>query len=699
MKTICRRKIFNITAMLILVTTSNLLPRMAAATVQLAQSCSPSATANRSGLSGTTPQLAIDNNVQSGFRSSFNDWQYIQLDFQCIREFRGFRRYMSYLDVSGLPSTRGVRGHRTRQQGEGMLYSIDGQTWARLPNAASFGWDIYDTLGRPSAWYGLPYGWSAWIVPSSPVYARYIRFNWDGDIDVVNELQFNFSELVLPQASTATVNYAESDEDFPNPERGFSQYSETHMSNYDRLDPNDLLQYRSLHILPDNPGPAYYNINSTLVYRVVVLKDNATPTEIQNLKNDLAADFESARQAGIKYILRFAYSYDSSHSTCQRNEPDKAIILAHITNLALPRPPSTDSFFRENKDVIALFQFGFIGNYGEGHWTNSSEFGCQANRLDPQNWQHRIEVLKAFLLNTPSDRMVQVRIPQLKQKHLAGPSAPTTTRSALTDSIAYGGSDAARIGFYNDCFLGRPSIEGFVSYDRSEPLPAADQTRNLRTYSADDAHYVVVGGETCTENDPNDDCPPSGQAIDELGMFHYSILSSGWNYLVNNDWVVGHCMDEIKRRLGYRFVLRSGHYSAGTVAAGNALHIEVSMANVGFAAPYNGRRVEIVLKNSQREYIALLNEDPRRWQPGSIRSIVANICTPPDMPSGEYYYYLNLPDPALQLSSRSEFSIRLANSNMVFDQKGHNGLGASVLIVPSGAPTSIQCPTTLTLRN
>lgn len=655
----------------------------------LAQGCNPLVSASHPGFGGSTPQRATDGNTQTGFRSSYDNWQQIQFDFQCIRAFQGLRRHMSRVGRGGV--NRGA-------QGEGVSYSIDGQTWRRLETVSSSGWNIYRLYNWRHAWYELPYGWSAWIVPSSPVYARYVRFNWDGENDLVNELEFKFSPSVLPPPSTKTVNYVESDEDFPNPERGFYRWSSAEMGNFDKLDPNELRGYRTPYRPGDNPGPALYDVHNTLVYRAVVLKDDATPSEIENLQRDLAADFGAARQAGVKYILRFAYTYGGIDG-CEPTEPVKDTIIEHIRSLYSPLPPSTTPFFNEYKDVIALFQFGFIGEFGEGYFTSSDEFGCERNGLTAQNWQNRIDVLRTFLSKIPIDRMAQVRIPQLKQKYLFTPSAGTGTSSQLTASNAYGTSSAARIGFYNDCFLGSDNIEGNISFDVNDPLTPTLQTQKLRAYSANDARYVVVGGETCNVNNPHDDCPPSGEVIAELETFHYSFLSSSWRYLVNNDWVTGGCMDEIKERLGYRFVLRQGQYTSGTVVAGNALHVEFSPENVGFAAPYNRRPVEVVLKNSQREYFALLDEDPRHWQPGSVPPIEADICTPPDMPSGEYKYYLNFPDPDTRLSLKAEFSIRLANANMLFDQRGQNGLSASIWVVPSGAPTNAQCSIRLRLRN
>src|SRR6185503_10999722 len=41
----------------------------------------PVVTSDRAGLNGTTPAMAFDASTATYFRSSYNDWQYLQVDF------------------------------------------------------------------------------------------------------------------------------------------------------------------------------------------------------------------------------------------------------------------------------------------------------------------------------------------------------------------------------------------------------------------------------------------------------------------------------------------------------------------------------------------------------------------------------------------------------------------------------------------
>ncbi len=99
-------------------------------------------------------------------------------------------------------------------------------------------------------------------------------------------------------------------------------------------------------------------------------------------------------------------------------------------------------------------QLGFIGIYGENYYTDyfgDASASGQGKLLD-QNWTDRTDVLRALLKALPADRMVQVRTPQLKEKYVYGTSANVNS-PALTSAEAFSGTDKARIGFHNDCFL------------------------------------------------------------------------------------------------------------------------------------------------------------------------------------------------------------------------------------------------------
>ena len=133
-------------------------------------------------------------------------------------------------------------------------------------------------------------------------------------------------------------------------------------------------------------------------------------------------------------------------------------------------------------------------------------------------------------------------------------------------------------------------------------------------------------------------------------------------------------MDEIKRRLGYRFVLRSAQFD-NSVISGGFLNLSLVMDNVGFAAPFNPRSVEIILRSLDdgTVYSFKLKADPRFWFVGT-HHVHERLLIPYDMPSGSYEILLSLPDPAEPLKNNSDFSIRLANENLWEAETGFNKL-------------------------
>jgi hypothetical protein len=319
---------------------------------------------------------------------------------------------------------------------------------------------------------------------------------------------------------------------------------------------------------------------------------------------------------------------------------------------------------KTNSDVIAVLQQGFIGAWGEGYYTDIFYTNGQAKTT---NWIDRADMLNALLAALPPERMIQVRTPQMKQKFVYGPTAPTGS-APLNAAEAFSGSGAARIGFHNDCYLASSTDQGtFSDYDVSGGGTSAQDITNLRNYLAQDTRYTPVGGETCAVNPPTDDCASVGGGADtDMAFSHYSFLNQGYNLAVDNKWVTNGCMEDIKRRLGYRLQLVSGRFRT-EAQPGQAIPLTLEFQNVGFASPYNPRGIELVLRNTgtgQKFFAALSRDtDARRWLPGTNYVLSAQLSLPLDLPLGSYELLLNLPDPAPSLYGMIPYSIRLANSN------------------------------------
>lgn len=289
---------------------------------------------------------------------------------------------------------------------------------------------------------------------------------------------------------------------------------------------------------------------------------------------------------------------------------------------------------QSNSDVILGLQQGFVGTWGENYY--SDHFGDPSvnggvGYLTNQNWQDRNEVNAALLDALPDNRMLQVRYPQSKQRFLFGPNAPLST-PPLADSIAFDQSDAARIGLHNDCFLvSEDDLGTFADYGNDENPVSQGNSAILKDYLSQDSRFTLVGGETCSDAySPQNDCESAagGQALASLERYHYTFLNSDYNNEVNNDWQTGGCLDDIKKRLGYRYVLRTAELPSAALVSGE-ISLSLSIENVGFAAAVNPRQLNLVLRHSLTNQLysyPLVGSqvDVQKWFAGEIAQVAAS---------------------------------------------------------------------------
>ena len=188
-------------------------------------------------------------------------------------------------------------------------------------------------------------------------------------------------------------------------------------------------------------------------------------------------------------------------------------------------------------------------------------------------------------------------------------------------------------------------------------------------------------------NSPRSDCP---NALAQMANMHWSFINNGFNKTVLDSLIAQGCMPEIRQRLGYRFVLNRLSLSQ-QVVPGGTMEFHLELENKGFASPFNPRPAILILKgnntNSQKE-IPLTSVDVRRWLPGQIIKVDANVSIPSDTLPGTYSLYFWFPDASSSLRSRPEYAIRVANLNVWQPTTGYNLLFSNLVI--SGTP---QTPT------
>jgi hypothetical protein len=475
-------------------------------------------------------------------------------------------------------------------------------------------------------------------------------------------LSFLFLKSVL--VFSQTVTFSASNASIPNPERGFYHQIETSQqaASFSVLDANDMAALRSGHTVNGTTSMPPVTLVLRLYYINDFINSDFTTVYLDNIRADMAA----ARSAGVKLILRFAYA---NQNTTSPFNASKAQILRHISQLR--------TIFQNYNDVIATIQMGFLGSWGENFTTTG--FGIPP--LNSTNWQDRKAVFDALLSAVPADRTVQVRSPNMKQKFVDGIAAPTT-------SVAQN----ARIGHHNDCLLADYTDVGtFNNYSTDTP-----DTTTFKAYlQVDAARDVAVGGETCGGTYANAKClSAGGQAENELRRFHYSFLNADWSPAVLGNWTP--CLDDISKRLGYRFVLQTATYP--TTATNNSpINIQFGVKNDGYAVPFNPRKAEFVLQNTttNTRYYAAIASNSQQWQVNATTTVNESFCLN-TVPNGTYDLFLNLPDLATALRTNPNYSIQCANTNVWQPTTGYNkfSLATSQRIVVSGSGSG--CASNLT---
>jgi len=418
-------------------------------------------------------------------------------------------------------------------------------------------------------------------------------------------------------APLSSVTFQPSDEVFPNPERGFYDFVDlTGGGDFQHVRQNGrTLAYAGVHLDAFRDGP----IDSAFL-------------------DALSAGFAQARTDGIKLVLRFVYNDDMG-------EPDasKVRVLAHIGQLT--------PVLASNQDVIAVLQAGLIGAWGEWH--------SSTNGLD--NPADRHDIVAALLDAVPSSRMVQIRTPMYKEESFGGP---------LADANAFDGSQAARIGHHNDCFLATDDDMG--TYE--------DPIGTWKAFVAQEGRFTPVGGETCAVNAPRSECASATAEMQEL---HWSFLNALYHPDVIAAFESGGCLQDIQRRLGYRIALQNASFSSA-VAPGGELTVRLTLQNEGYSAFYNPRPVVIVLQDGTRRLTAeLAKVDPRRWEPGNPIVLETKLRIPADVQPGDHRLSLWLPDAQSTLRDRPEYSVRIANAGVWDAASGDNELTKIVKIDPS----------------
>ena len=428
-----------------------------------------------------------------------------------------------------------------------------------------------------------------------------------------------------PEPELVKVAYKPTDEIFSNPERGFYTGQEVYSADRKGIPQSSItaskLQGRSLFLLEFH------------------MKDYVACDISDDYLQTIRARFQSLRDGGMKCILRFCYS----NGFAEEDKPWDATPEQVLRHIAQVKP-----LIQEYADVIMVVQAGFIGSWGEWYYTEN--FKDNASRR---------QVVDALLEAVPEDRQIELRTPAYKMA-LYGYSKADT----ITLATSHQATTQARLGGHNDCYV---SSTNDVGTFRSK----AD-----REYWASESLYTIMGGETCelTEYCHCEGTERYNGALKDMAIYHLTYLNNGYHPNVIKRWKDENCMDEIRRRLGYRYVLEEGQFT-DKAEAGKPFQVILRLQNEGFAPAQNPRDAELVLTDASGKAVGSwkLESDPRYWMPGQQTTIEQTFNLPAGI-SGKMTLYLNLPDPYETLHDNPAFSIRLANEGTWKEDTGYNEL-------------------------
>jgi len=355
-------------------------------------------------------------------------------------------------------------------------------------------------------------------------------------------------------------------------------------------------------------------------------------------------DLNTCRTAGVKMIPRFIYIWDPA--TVNKDAPLN-IAIQHIEQI---RP-----YLQNNWDVIAFLETGFVGQWGEWHHSNWNYIDNYSNQLKDDGITVRDSLLSAL----PANRFLMMRY-MYWHKYKFWPTP-------LNESQAFSGTKQARLGYHHDYIMGGNQWDCEMGGSNQPSYQTA------HGFLMEDTKWVPHTGEPCGDSYYDTHDPqPELRAVHQSSLMNNACIDySKWK---SKPWYEG-----LTRDLGYRISIKKATIS--NIVPGENLSLTLDLTNSGYAAPFNERKFEIILRNQTtgEQYVTDVTRsgghatDPRYWLPGNF-SVSLSIPVPLELAAGEYDILLNLPDPAPSFYSRPEYSIRLANQNMWEAATGYNVL-------------------------
>ena len=367
----------------------------------------------------------------------------------------------------------------------------------------------------------------------------------------------------------------------------------------------------------------------------------------------LRGTFENCRKNGSTIALRFRYDSNG------KGNPEPATfdyVLKHIKQV------KESKVLEDYKDILMFVESGFVGQWGEQH-------GGKYTTVE-----YKARVLEAMLDCVPSPVPVTVRTPDIFAKYVG------ISRGELADYVVEEGTDAARVGLFDDGYMGSNS--------------------DLGTYSNREIETTWLGGQTLTsyfggefsgniEFAKKYDTYLPENCIPEMYKTHLSYINGNIFQLYkdykfsakydvegyDNSAYYGQTVFQfIRDHLGYRFVLNESNFPK-SVAKGSNLEFSFKVTNNGFANPIKKQKCEIILEKDGNFVNTEVELDPTKWYSGETQNIELDLKLPALVGEGKWNVYFKSSIAVNNFSDYGFRSIRFASKDVWHSTLGANYLG------------------------
>lgn len=367
----------------------------------------------------------------------------------------------------------------------------------------------------------------------------------------------------------------------------------------------------------------------------------------------LRGTFENCRNNGCTIAVRFRYDDDGT----QNPEPATFDMLkTHIHQIA------DSKLFEDYQDILMYVESGFVGCYGE-------QWGGKYCSLE-----QKAELLDLLLNVVPDPIPVTVRTPNIFAKW-AG-----IDQKELVNWVSEPGSRAARVGLYDDGYMGSDSDLGTYSNRVNETAWLGRQTLNS-----------YFGGEFSgnLEFAQKYDTYLPENAIPEMYKTHLSYINSNI-FGLYNDYIFGEQYDVpdadnsayygqtvrkfMRDHLGYRFVIRKAEMTQAIPQSGEC-KLRFTVENTGFANPIRKQRAELLLEKDGHYIRTDIPLDSSKWYSCTKKEETVSVQIPGGLEPGEWKAYLKLSvgdNPVHQMHLRS---VQFANEGIWNPGLGANYIG------------------------